>query len=206
MVDDEPTALPADMDTLFADGGATRGLAVALPQGRLVWPAPDHGRKDTASAARPVYWLSDAPGTATLWSRLHTEHGRSGLWPLLLQGVQDDPQRPWATGEVAPAPVSQVDRHDAGEFLAQVWADWAEPQEGEEDLEYDFEELAPFGRDWPGLAAPGELMEDPTVVADWYAGLLDGGTARQCSQLSITHSLQRNLGGWHSRQLVSAPT
>jgi hypothetical protein len=139
MVDDESTALPADMDTLFADGGATRGLAVALPQGRLVWPAPDHGRKDTASAARPVYWLSDAPGTATLWSRLHAEHGRSGLWPLLLQGVQDDPQRPWATGEVAPAPVSQVDRHDAGEFLAQVWADWAEPQEGEEDLEYDFE-------------------------------------------------------------------
>jgi len=108
MVDDEFTTLPADLDTLFADGGATRGLAVALPQGRRVWPAPDHDRKDAASAAQPAYWLSDAPATATLWPGLHAEHGRSGLWPLLLEGMPDDPQRPWTTGEIAPVPVDMT--------------------------------------------------------------------------------------------------
>jgi hypothetical protein len=66
MVDDERTRLPAELAALFADGGAARRLAVALPPGRPVWPAP--GRRSQASATRPVYWLSDAPATATLWA------------------------------------------------------------------------------------------------------------------------------------------
>lgn len=34
---------------------------------------------------RPAYWLSDGPVTATLWTRLHADHGRSGLWPCRLK-------------------------------------------------------------------------------------------------------------------------
>jgi hypothetical protein len=63
-------------------------------------------------------------------------------------------------------------------FLANVWAAWVQEREGEEDFDYHFEDLAPFGRDWLGLAPPGEPMKDPGVVADWYAGLLHDDTAR----------------------------
>jgi hypothetical protein len=63
-------------------------------------------------------------------------------------------------------------------FLATVWAAWVQEQEGEDDFDYHFEDLEPFGRDWPGLAPPGEPIEDPDVVADWYAGFLHDDTAR----------------------------
>ncbi|MFE5097540.1 hypothetical protein ACFRCI_46545 [Streptomyces sp. NPDC056638] len=39
-------------------------------------------------------WLSDEPAEAGLWMRMHAEHTRSGLWPLLarpsatLPGIQ----------------------------------------------------------------------------------------------------------------------
>jgi Domain of unknown function (DUF4253) len=174
VADGLPPALPAELRKLFSDGGMGRSLTVPLPTGRLVAPVPLAGN----DAVPPAYWLSDAPVSASLWARLRAEHHRSGLWPLLLQGSHWDPRQPWVTGEVRPEPVSDIDGHDAGRFLAQVWADWAEPQEGEEDLEYDFEDLAPFRRDWPGLAGPGEPMEASDVVADWYAGIVDDGNSR----------------------------
>jgi Domain of unknown function (DUF4253) len=60
--------------------------------------------------------------------------------------------------------VSAIDGHDAAGFLAATWAAMAAIND-EMFQEYP-EFLLPFGRDWPGLAAPGELTSDPGAVAD----------------------------------------
>ncbi|HZD69775.1 MAG TPA: DUF4253 domain-containing protein [Actinomycetes bacterium] len=174
MSNDATPPLPTELAQLFVGGAAGRRLPVVLPAGRLVRP----GRHGGDTAETPAYWLSDQPAPATLWSKLHAAHPQSGLWPLLLEGLNRDPSLPWVAGTVGPQPAGEIDRHDAAGFLASVWADWAQEQEGEEDIGYDFEDLAPFGRHWPGLASPGEPMDDPEVVADWYAGLLGDGRAR----------------------------
>jgi hypothetical protein len=49
---------------------------------------------------------------------------------------------------------------------------------GEGEVGRDLHEIAPFGRAWPGLAPAGARLEDPAVVAAWYAGQLVDGTAR----------------------------
>jgi hypothetical protein len=176
-------ALPAGLGVLFGDGGARRSLPVKLPAGRLVRPNLDALRlgPTPTTVARPAYWLTEQPATATLWRRLHAEHARSGLWPLLLQGFYDDPQRPWVAGEVDPEPVGAINGYDPAAFLATMWTSWVELAQraaAEEGGVCDFHELAPFGRAWPGLAPAGAPLEDPGVVADRYAGLLADGTPR----------------------------
>jgi uncharacterized protein DUF4253 len=158
--------LPSALRQLFADGGAGRRLSVALPAGDLVWPDPDYRQHQMPT--RPAYWLSEAPVGADLWTRLHAEHHRSGLWPVLL----DDSTQPWSAGQVAPETTADIDTFDAAAFMAEVWADWLEPQDDHQDLE----DLAPFGRDCPGLAAPGEPVRSPTAVAAWYVKVLDDGS------------------------------
>jgi hypothetical protein len=119
--------------------------------------------------------------TATRWARLRAEHGRSGLWPLLLEGLDGEPARPWRVGEVDPEPVSDVDEHDAAGFFAKRWAAMVRPpndewlQELQEESGVDF--LASLGRDWPGPAVPGEPTDDPAAVADRHAEqVAHGGT------------------------------
>ncbi|WP_283137662.1 DUF4253 domain-containing protein [Rhizohabitans arisaemae] len=157
------SALPENLHELFPDGGGGRVLRVGLPEGSLVWPDvnyPQHQIPD-----RPAYWVSEDRATGALWARLRAEHPRSGLWPLLL----DDSAQAWSTGQIAPEPVKEIDNYDAGAFLAEVWTDVVDAQGGADD---EFEDLAPFGRECPGLAGAGVLMEDPGVVADWYARIL----------------------------------
>ena len=91
-----------------------------------MWPDPQ-ARARTTAVARPAYWLSDGPVAATQWARLRAEHPRSGLWPLLLAGMDSEPARPWVVGEVAPEPVSDIDQQDAAGFFATRWAAMVEP-------------------------------------------------------------------------------
>ena len=128
--DDAPKMPPAPLAALFADGGSGRALPVALPAGRLVWPDPRY-HAGASAVTRPAYWLSDGSVTATLWSRLRAEHRRSGLWPLLLEGLDHEPARPWLVGEVDPEPVSDVDDHGAVGFFAKRWAAMVEPPNDE---------------------------------------------------------------------------
>ncbi|MGW3059535.1 hypothetical protein ACWC98_26890 [Streptomyces goshikiensis] len=51
-----------------------------LPPGQMV--TSDEGDGD-----RQPLWLSDGPAEPDLWTRMHTEHARSGLWPLLLDAL-----------------------------------------------------------------------------------------------------------------------
>jgi hypothetical protein len=178
---DDAPKLPAPLAALSADGGAGRALPVALPAGRLVWPDPRH-RHHTTAVTGPAYWLSDGSVTATLWARLRAEHRRSGLWPLPLEGLDDEPARPWVVGEVDPEPVRDVDEHDAAGFFAKRWAALVAPpndgwlQELQEELGVDF--LASFGRHWPGPAVPGAPAGDPAGVADRCAERVARGGTR----------------------------
>ncbi|WP_232661457.1 DUF4253 domain-containing protein [Pseudonocardia sp. TRM90224] len=182
--------LPAELASLLPDSSA-RTLSVPLPAGRLITPDVDLG------AGAPAYWISDGPASAELWAQLRSEHVRSGLWPLLLDGMDDDPSRPWLDGEVTPRPVGEIDGQDAAAVLAAAWADWVEEDDADDpDEQYDFDDLAPFGPDWPGIAPPGVQMKDPDAVADWFVGQLDVGDARlglvaaECGADSLT------IAGW----------
>ncbi|MEH0970019.1 DUF4253 domain-containing protein [Micromonospora sp. CPCC 205546] len=135
-----------------------------LPPGRMVEPE---------DGGPPPYWLSDAPADPELWARMRSRHPGSGLWPLLLSGLSSDESRPWVDGEVSPADMSSPERHDAAELLARWWAGCTTADE-EETLAA----TAPFGRNWPGLAVPGDQAERPDALADECVGFLADARTR----------------------------
>ncbi|WP_203983357.1 DUF4253 domain-containing protein [Sphaerisporangium rufum] len=161
MDDSEPRPLPPELRSLFADGGRGRTLAGGLPEGAVVWPDPTYVQYRTYQ--RPAFWLSEAPASGALWSRLRAEHPRSGLWPVLLE----ESVQPWSAGQVAPEAAAEIDNYHVGAFMAEVWADWID-RAAEEQVTM----LDPFGGYCPGPADPAPLRGDPDEVADWYAGTL----------------------------------
>ncbi|MBB4966445.1 DUF4253 domain-containing protein [Saccharothrix violaceirubra] len=163
--------LPEALRGLFAADPAGRTLSVPLPPGRTVLSTEERGD-------RPALWLGDGPVPAGLWATLRTEHPKSGLWPLLLDALDDDHDeyRPWANGEVAPGAASAPGNHDAAALLADWWAVYAGEHEND-DL--PVEELraitAPFGLAWPGLAPGRPHRTDPDRTADDLAAQLLAG-------------------------------
>jgi hypothetical protein len=161
---DEDQELPADLRRLFADDGRERTLSVPLPPGCVVWADP--GYRQQVPPRQPALWISEDPVPSGMWADLRGEHGRSGLWPVLL----DDSTQPWSAGQIAPEPVTDIDGYDAGAFMAEVWAERVTAGD-------DLEDLEPYGPACPGLAPPGKPIANPDVVADRYArGLDDRGT------------------------------
>src|SRR5690606_31158502 len=162
MDDVEVRRLPGDLPQLFDDGigldAVERTLSVPLPEGDLIWPDPGYPQR--RPLLRPAFWLSDEPVHGELWCRLRSEHPRSGLWPLLM----DETDQPWASGQIAPEPASEIGNYHPEAFMSEVWADWA--AQADED---DHDELAPFGRHCPGLAPPGVPLDDPDAMADRHA-------------------------------------
>lgn len=130
--------------------GSVEGL---LPPGRMVTTDEGDG------GVQPL-WLSDGPATAQLWTRMHAEHARSDLWPLLLDSLDanDDEFRPWASGEVFPEQMFSPARHDPAGLLAQWWAAYTAVDEDDDMLDADrrLAVTAPFGQTWPGLAPSRE--------------------------------------------------
>ncbi|GAA3057725.1 hypothetical protein Aglo01_64330 [Actinokineospora globicatena] len=161
--------LPGDLASLFVDGAAAgRSLAVALPPGRVVVPE---------GGGRPAFWLSDGPVPAGLWARLRAEHGRSGLWPLLLDSQDDDDAAypPWGNGEVVVGELQPGER-DAEAFLARSWDDYT--GHSDDDPLTPAERLAvtsPYGRQWPGRAPAPVSTTDPDRTADGLAEQLLAG-------------------------------
>jgi hypothetical protein len=167
--------LAVEFHQLFPNGDAAgRALSVPLPPGRIV--RGDEGDSDLAAL-----WLSDEPAPDGLWARLRAEHSRSGLWPLLLRPLSDEPSRPWEDGELWPDDMSSPDEHDPEALLAQWWQDNTVTDPEQDDLS-PAERLAitaPYGQHWPGLA-PSAKRDDPDRVADTLAAELPtfGGTWR----------------------------
>ncbi len=129
--------MPPDLLDLFADAAARpRTLSVPLPPGRTV-------RGDEGDADRPTLWLSDEPAPAGLWPRLHAAHQQSGLWPLLLDGYDGEPTRPWEDGEFWPGRGSSPAEHDPERLLAGWWADQTAPYDGDDELSNDRRAASP---------------------------------------------------------------
>ncbi|GID29425.1 uncharacterized protein DUF4253 [Paractinoplanes brasiliensis] len=158
--------------------GASRGLAaisalsVDLPAGRLV-----HGNE--GSEDLPALWVSEAPATAQLWVDLRRAHRHSGLWPLLLDSLHGDDRRPWDDGELWPADVSRPSAFDPEELLARWWSQYTETH-GDDNLSAQerVAVTAPFGRQWPGLAAAAAARHDLGAYADQCAAELLAGNPR----------------------------
>ncbi|WP_447007213.1 DUF4253 domain-containing protein [Saccharothrix isguenensis] len=154
--------LPTDLAGLFTEGDATgRSLSVSLPPGRAV--VSDEGDGDG-----PAFWLSDRPAPPGLWARLRAEHGRSGLWPLLLRALDDDEDfRPWGNGEVLPDKMSSPDQHDPAVLLSSWW----DSHTGVDDNDMlssaaRLAVTAPYGRRWPGLTSPPAVRTTPDRASD----------------------------------------
>ena len=162
MDDVEVRHLPGDLPQLFDDGVGDdvggRTLSAPLPDGDLVWPDPGYPQR--RPLLRPAFWLSDDPVRGDLWAALRAEHPSSGLWPLLM----DENDQPWAAGQIAPEPVSEIANYHPHAFMYEVWADFAE-----QAADGDLDDLAPFGRHCPGPAPAGATLDDPDAVADRYA-------------------------------------
>ncbi|TDC62692.1 DUF4253 domain-containing protein [Actinomadura sp. GC306] len=145
--------LPAELANLVKGGAGARTLAVSLPAGRIV---------DTDDGP-PGLWMTDEAVAPGLWAAVHAEHPRSGLWPVLLDAL-DDPSgdggefRPWDSGELTLEGVTSPDRHDPAVVLADWWHDYAQSDDT----------TAPF-LDWPGLAPARPFADDAGAIACEYA-------------------------------------
>ncbi len=117
----------------------------------------------------PPLWPSDEPATAELWTRIHAEHGRCGLLPLLLDSLDpnDGGFRPWGSREVFPEHMTSPARHDSASLLARWWATYTAVDEDDDMLDTDrrFAVTAPFGQTWPGLAPHRATTTSPDQLA-----------------------------------------
>lgn len=144
-------------------------LSDELPPGRLI--TPEDGDE-------PVLWLSDDPAPIGLWATLRARHATSGLWPLLLDALDDDDDdRPWADGELDADGYSNPAEHDVETLLSEWWASNTEYEDSDPE---DAEVTLPYGRDWPGLAAASEPPDPayPDQIADECAHLLPEESTR----------------------------
>ncbi len=107
------------------------------------------------------------------WSRAcDLRAAKPGVWPVLLEGT-------WASDQkIDPGSTERIAEYDAGELLAGWWREYALPdvQEGEEEDEESRRErlgvIAPFGDEWPGLAAGIEPTQDPDEAAEELGDVL----------------------------------
>lgn len=108
--------------------------------------------------------LSDGPTTAELWMRMHSQHTRSGLGPLLLDSLDpsDSEFRPWGSGEVFPEQMFSPTDHGPVRLLEQWWTTYTAVDEDDMlDTGRRLAVTARFGQTWPGLASRRETVTRP---------------------------------------------
>ncbi|MEU1716644.1 MULTISPECIES: DUF4253 domain-containing protein [Nocardiopsis] len=147
-------------------------LSVQLPPGHTV----------SSEDGTPLLWLSHDSAPAGLWSELLAEHHRSGLWPLLLEGMYGDPVRPWESQELFPGWISSPGDHDPAELLARWWRQHASGEEADPGND-PRSTTAPYGASWPG----------PAPAADVPEGAPER-TAAECAELLVEHVPGMRMG------------
>ncbi|REE98700.1 DUF4253 domain-containing protein [Thermomonospora umbrina] len=145
-------------------------LPAGLPPGRLV--SPDDDFTDEPWEGHPLLWVSDQPldDAARRWVRLFEIREKTGLYPLLLDTLRNETDRPWHAGELdPPAPVGGIDVLTAVGVLRRFWEqvteELDEPDGGLNGGGGRFDDHGVPRGPWPGLAEPGLLDRDPDEVA-----------------------------------------
>ncbi|MFD3803331.1 DUF4253 domain-containing protein [Streptomyces sp. NPDC058619] len=135
--------------SVLADDPRGRSLGLDLPPGTVI---DTPGRRRWGSAPEPLLWVSDgAVGAGGLAAYRTPATASAGLQAVLFQG-RPGLERWWHEREFAPQRMSDPDDHHAEPVLRAFWTGVVpDPEEGAEGEEL----IAPFGRDWPGLAPPG---------------------------------------------------
>lgn len=153
-VDEYRAARPGQLP---ADGAASVG-GVALPAGHQIH-AEDVQTRGRASEA--VLWMSDEilADAGTRWVELRRAFPETGLWPLVLESLEGQPDRPWVDGEFYPPGSTSPDQVNVAATLDRWWNE-AVPLPEEDDPEV-LAELLPFDRRFPGLApASGGAIDE----------------------------------------------
>jgi hypothetical protein len=160
----------------FPGPGPTLLGGVRLPAGELIYPTlmlePGH-------EAGPALWATNErlsnPGP--VWEALLAPAGERGLVPVVLDELQGEPGRPWDTGELGLPRPSTIDGFEATEVLRDLWLQslpiGSGPMQGwtgfqsdlpggfdelflqpelHEEIGRSFEQVAPWGTQFPGLA------------------------------------------------------
>jgi hypothetical protein len=141
--------------------------SVSLPGGLLVSPDESFASSSTPG---PVVWITREPvaEVGALWRDIAFEFSQHGLWPLVLESLHDADDRPWLVGELDPALSSSPGEHDPRSVLEEEWASVVPSEEEEPDA---FARLAPFGREFPGLARMSEEPADEGALQTVTAGM-----------------------------------
>ncbi|THA79914.1 DUF4253 domain-containing protein [Streptomyces sp. A0592] len=149
--------------SVLADDPQGHSLGLDLPPGGVVRRS---GRRRWGKEPEPLVWVSaDAVGVGALAAHRSPQLAAAGLQAVLLQ---DRPglERWWQDGECVPERMSDPDDHHVEPVLREFWSRVVpDPEEREEGEEI----IAPFGRDWPGLAVAGPPdgpdVPDPQAAA-----------------------------------------
>ncbi|MCX4693249.1 DUF4253 domain-containing protein [Streptomyces sp. NBC_01408] len=143
--------------SVLADDPRGRRLGLELPPGSLV------DRPGRRPGRTPLLWISDGPvgpGVLAAYRNLPAL-AAAGLQAVLLQD-RSGLETWWDDRDLAPERMSDPDDHHVEPVLREFWgAVVPDPEEGAEGAEL----IAPFGRDWPGLAAAGTPARDPEAAA-----------------------------------------
>ncbi|MCX4801401.1 DUF4253 domain-containing protein [Streptomyces sp. NBC_01214] len=159
---------PRNPLSVLADDPQGRSLGLELPPGSLI---DRPGRRGWWKEPRPLLWVSDeAVGSGALAAHRTPALAAAGLQAVLLQGRRGL-ERWWQAREFSPERMSDPDDHHVEPVLREFWsAVVPDPEEGAEGEEL----IAPFGRDWPGLAEGGAAPDDPGGPDAVACGLADG--------------------------------
>ncbi|MEV7522126.1 DUF4253 domain-containing protein [Streptomyces sp. NPDC091371] len=141
------------VNPLSALGSAPPGL----PAGRLV-SRPVRRSRLRRARSETLLWLSDEPVDAPA----SAYPAPAGLQAVLLHD-RHGPQEWWDDEDyLDPHLTSDPDDHHVQPVLRDFWdAVVPDPEEGAEGEDL----IAPFGRDWPGLAMAGAAVGDPAAGA-----------------------------------------
>ena len=154
-----PAFPPYEVPTLPDDGPLAVGN-VQLPAGRRLRGDPQYAPNGVTAIDQPVIWATsgqvDMAGRSLYW--LRQDAAALNLVPVLLAALDDDPQRPWDSGEFCPTDPRRSALIDVAAELAQAWRASAEGDD--EDEEQILVPLRPFGKQFPGLAARASSWAD----------------------------------------------
>ncbi|MDX3534970.1 DUF4253 domain-containing protein [Streptomyces sp. MB09-01] len=149
--------------SVLADDPQGRSLGLDLPPGTVI---DRPGRRRRGKAAEPLLWVSgESVGVGALATHRGPALAAAGLQAVLFQDRRGL-ERWWEDREFVPDRMSDPDDHHVEPVLRAFWSRVVpDPEEGEEGEEI----IAPFARDWPGLAVPGPAggpdAVDPEVAA-----------------------------------------